>query len=230
MIGTTWALAWFKVSPLAFSPPLMFLVFTLHQETGYLENHSMTWSKWLITMVNKGHLGPRPNGRILWPWNGDDPITTYDTWDDPPSLVRSGPGPRCQALIIGLGLQVRQWKNLRGRRLDWWKSRKKRWKFFPFLNKRLQNMSIRHFCEMSFYCRGEWFIFRPSFHGFSDLSCPTIQQRIYVHLLTCQSRKSLAQNTHQGWRSDPQLSAKWNETIKPSFPSPAFVCCLDVFP
>lgn len=111
---------------------------------------------------------------------------------------------------------------------SWWMKilKNKRWKFCPFFEQRAKkNMSIVFFGEMSFSCR-VWMIhviFRPSTHGFSDLSCPTIQQRLYFHLLTCQSRKSLAQNIHQGWRSDPQLSAKWNETIKPSFPSPGFV-------
>ena len=97
---------------------------------------------------------------------------------------------------------------------------KKRWaKLCPlFEQKAKKNMSIVFFGEMSFYCRCEWFIYLG--HPLMDFLIFHVQQS---NESTCPSRKSLAQNTHQGWRSDPQLSAKWNETIKPSIPSPAFV-------
>ena len=51
-------------------------------------------SKWLITMVSKSPfsrvVGPLPNGRFMASKWGL--LTTYDTWDDPPSraLWQSG--------------------------------------------------------------------------------------------------------------------------------------------
>ena len=47
-------------------------------------------SKWLITMVSKSPkdrvVGPLPNGLTPWLTNGGDPITTYKSWEDPPSM------------------------------------------------------------------------------------------------------------------------------------------------
>ena len=54
----------------------------------YLEDHPMT-RKWLITMVIvsplTGVVGPLPNGRFMaYKWGL---LSTYDTWDDPPSTL-----------------------------------------------------------------------------------------------------------------------------------------------
>ena len=36
-------------------------------------------------------VGPLPNGRTLWLINGGPILTTYDTWDDPPSKGPTNP-------------------------------------------------------------------------------------------------------------------------------------------
>ena len=80
-------------------------IWTKHQFSGniclFSREHLQTdmgssqFSKWWITMVivfvpwGSSCGTPKPNDRNLWLVNGNDPITTYDTWDDPPSNMAS---------------------------------------------------------------------------------------------------------------------------------------------
>ena len=109
----------------------------------YLGNHPMTWSKWLITMVNKGHFP----FQMAFKWGWSDHHLRYLGWSSksrqiwtrtpmPSSYHRFG-APSANEKISGEDVLIDENPENKGG------------SFAHFLNKRLQNMSIRHFCEMS---------------------------------------------------------------------------------